>query len=95
MRNPIDLETFAVTGAENAGGRTILTIGRLAEQKAHDVVLRAFADMGDAGKQWRLAIVGEGPLDVGFQRIEGVAEEPLGRRQSHNHQVLGSGVTRE
>ncbi len=40
----------------------ILTVGRLVEDKAQDVLLEAFARAGDEFKQWRLAIVGEGLL---------------------------------
>jgi glycosyltransferase involved in cell wall biosynthesis len=39
---------------------TILTIGRLSHQKAHDVLLRAFAIFRKAHLDWRLAIMGEG-----------------------------------
>jgi glycosyltransferase involved in cell wall biosynthesis len=41
----------------------VLTVGRLVDDKAQDVLLDAFALAGDAFKDWRLAIVGEGRLD--------------------------------
>jgi glycosyltransferase involved in cell wall biosynthesis len=39
---------------------TILTIGRLSHQKAHDVLLKAFAIFCKSHLDWRLAIMGEG-----------------------------------
>jgi glycosyltransferase involved in cell wall biosynthesis len=41
----------------------ILTVGRLVDDKAQDVLLDAFALTGDRFGDWRLAIVGEGQLD--------------------------------
>ena len=40
----------------------VLTVGRLVEDKAQDILLDAFAQTGEAFKDWRLAIVGEGRL---------------------------------
>lgn len=40
----------------------VLTVGRLVEDKAQDVLLDAFAQTGEAFKDWRLAIVGDGRL---------------------------------
>lgn len=40
----------------------VLTVGRLVEDKAQDVLLDAFAQTGDDFKNWRLAIVGDGRL---------------------------------
>ncbi len=40
----------------------ILTVGRLTHQKGHDLVIRAFASIADEFSQWRVRIVGEGPL---------------------------------
>jgi GalNAc-alpha-(1->4)-GalNAc-alpha-(1->3)-diNAcBac-PP-undecaprenol alpha-1,4-N-acetyl-D-galactosaminyltransferase len=39
----------------------ILSVGRLAPQKRHDRVLRAFASISPNHAQWRLALVGDGP----------------------------------
>jgi glycosyltransferase involved in cell wall biosynthesis len=44
-----------------AGGGLVLAIGRLAKQKGFDLLLEAFHRAGLAERQWRLAIVGEGP----------------------------------
>lgn len=40
---------------------TVLSIGRLNRQKAHDVLLRGFALFAANRPEWRLAIMGEGP----------------------------------
>jgi glycosyltransferase involved in cell wall biosynthesis len=41
---------------------TILTVGRLAPQKAYDILLEAFADQSIRACEWRLAIIGDGKL---------------------------------
>lgn len=45
----------------------VLTVGRLVEDKAQDVLLDAFAQTGEAFKDWRLAIVGDGQLSGRLQ----------------------------
>jgi glycosyltransferase involved in cell wall biosynthesis len=40
---------------------TVLSIGRLHHQKAHDVLLKAFALFAEKHAEWRLAIMGDGP----------------------------------
>ncbi|WP_135081481.1 glycosyltransferase family 4 protein [Terasakiella sp. SH-1] len=41
--------------------KIILTVGRLHQQKAHDVLIRAFSHVADKKEDWHLMIVGEGP----------------------------------
>jgi GalNAc-alpha-(1->4)-GalNAc-alpha-(1->3)-diNAcBac-PP-undecaprenol alpha-1,4-N-acetyl-D-galactosaminyltransferase len=41
---------------------TIITVGRLVEQKGIDVLLAAWAQSAEHLPEWRLAIVGDGPL---------------------------------
>lgn len=41
----------------------ILNVGRMVSDKAHDVLLEAFAQLGDEFKGWRLALVGDGRLE--------------------------------
>jgi len=41
---------------------TVVTVGRLVEQKGIDVLLAAWAKVAEALPGWRLAIVGDGPL---------------------------------
>jgi GalNAc-alpha-(1->4)-GalNAc-alpha-(1->3)-diNAcBac-PP-undecaprenol alpha-1,4-N-acetyl-D-galactosaminyltransferase len=55
-------------GHDKSGGRHILpqpfflNIGRLVWDKAHDVLLDAFARLGDEHEEWRLAVVGDGRM---------------------------------
>lgn len=48
--------------ASNHHPSFVLTVGRLVEDKAQDILLDAFAHAGDDCKNWRLAILGEGKL---------------------------------
>jgi glycosyltransferase involved in cell wall biosynthesis len=52
------------TGAFGKGGgsRRLLSIGRLTHQKGIDILLRAFANVAADFPEWRLAVVGDGPL---------------------------------
>ncbi|MGB9181932.1 MAG: glycosyltransferase [Pyrinomonadaceae bacterium] len=66
----------------------ILTVGRLVQDKAQDVLLDAFSRAGDGLKEWRLAVVGDGRLrdtlraraeDLGIAgRVDwhGIVEDP-------------------
>ncbi len=67
-------------------GPTILSVGRLNRQKAHDVLLRAFARFAPDHPGWRLAIVGEGPEERRLRSLANdlgisVAVDWLGQRQ--------------
>jgi glycosyltransferase involved in cell wall biosynthesis len=42
---------------------TLLAVGRLTRQKAYDVLLKAFSMVAPSAEPWRLAIVGDGPLE--------------------------------
>ena len=48
---------------------TILSIGRLSHQKAHDVLLAAFMRFSAKQTKWRLAIMGEGPEDAKLREL--------------------------
>jgi glycosyltransferase involved in cell wall biosynthesis len=52
------------TGAATQSSPAILTVGQMVHDKAHDVLLDAFARAGDSVKDWRLVIVGEGRLQT-------------------------------
>ena len=52
----------ATGGGDDEATDTILAVGRLAHQKAHDVLLRAFAALADEVPGWQLVIVGTGEL---------------------------------
>jgi glycosyltransferase involved in cell wall biosynthesis len=45
----------------------LLTVGRLVWDKAHDVLLDAFALLGDDMGEWRLAVVGDGRMREALQ----------------------------
>jgi glycosyltransferase involved in cell wall biosynthesis len=46
----------------------VLIVGRLVWDKAHDVLLDAFALLGDELREWRLAVVGDGRLKGTLQK---------------------------
>ena len=47
----------------------ILAIGRLVEQKGHDLLIRAFARAHAAEAGWRLVILGEGPQRPALEKL--------------------------
>jgi GalNAc-alpha-(1->4)-GalNAc-alpha-(1->3)-diNAcBac-PP-undecaprenol alpha-1,4-N-acetyl-D-galactosaminyltransferase len=49
-------------------GLTILNVGSLTPQKGQDVLLDAFARIAEAGKEWRLVIVGGGDCDEALRQ---------------------------
>lgn len=81
-----------------------LTIGRLVWDKAHDVLLEAFALLGDELEEWRLAIVGEGRMRarlkaqaeslgvLGRVHWYGVVQDPYAFYRAANIFVLPSRV---
>jgi glycosyltransferase involved in cell wall biosynthesis len=64
--NPLTLMNAKGDNPHGASSLTsspfVLTVGRLVEDKAQDVLLEAFAHAGDEFSEWRLAIVGDGLL---------------------------------
>src|SRR4051812_7610404 len=59
--NPVrPMASFAIEPEREM--RHIVSVGRLAPQKGHDVLLQAFAQVAATHEGWRLTIVGEGPL---------------------------------
>ncbi|MGH6824194.1 glycosyltransferase [Methyloceanibacter sp.] len=56
LAQPPSSETFAFTAP------TVITVGRLVEQKGIDVLLAAWAKVAASLPDWRLALVGDGPL---------------------------------
>jgi GalNAc-alpha-(1->4)-GalNAc-alpha-(1->3)-diNAcBac-PP-undecaprenol alpha-1,4-N-acetyl-D-galactosaminyltransferase len=81
-----------------------LTIGRLVRDKAHDVLLDAFALLGDELEEWRLAVVGDGRLRdalkaqamslgvMGRVHWYGVVQDPYAFYRAANIFVLPSRV---
>jgi glycosyltransferase involved in cell wall biosynthesis len=49
--------------------KSIVSVGRLAPQKGHDVLLRAFAAVAREHPGWTLTIVGEGPERPALQAL--------------------------
>jgi glycosyltransferase involved in cell wall biosynthesis len=66
--NPLVFPKGDGGAAVEDGGRApcaspfILIVGRLVHDKAHDVLLEAFALLGEGFEDWRLVVVGEGRL---------------------------------
>jgi glycosyltransferase involved in cell wall biosynthesis len=62
------------------GGPFFLIVGRLHAQKAHDVLLEAFALMTEALPDWRLVVVGQGDLESKLRALShslGLTEKVL------------------
>lgn len=55
---PVDLSAFGIP----TGAWTVVTVGRLSEQKGHADLIRALAPLMEQDRSWHLLIVGEGPL---------------------------------
>ena len=66
--NGIDVERFRPDTAEEAMRRSIVTIGRLVDQKNHDLFLRAAAALSREVADRRFVIVGDGPLRGALER---------------------------
>src|SRR5262245_49623194 len=61
LPNPLTIPSKSKTSAFSAP--TVITVGRLVEQKGIDVLLAAWSKAGPSLPGWRLAIVGDGPLE--------------------------------
>lgn len=80
---------LALSNGQNGHGHAaptraplILNVGRMVADKAHDVLLEAFAQLGDEFKVWRLALVGDGRLEADLRvRATGLGLE--GRVEWH------------
>jgi glycosyltransferase involved in cell wall biosynthesis len=48
--------------------RMLLAVGRLSPEKRFDLLLEAFARVGDEARDWRLVIAGEGPMRAALER---------------------------
>jgi GalNAc-alpha-(1->4)-GalNAc-alpha-(1->3)-diNAcBac-PP-undecaprenol alpha-1,4-N-acetyl-D-galactosaminyltransferase len=60
--NPVPAPAAAARADAAVDTRLVVSVGRLTEEKGHDLLLRAFARLVDRYPAWRLVIVGEGPL---------------------------------
>ncbi len=77
--NGIDTAAFAAVGSHRAAVRDSLgiapdapvvgTVGRLAEVKQQDVLIRAFAELLPSLPSARLVLVGDGPMRAGLEHL--------------------------
>jgi glycosyltransferase involved in cell wall biosynthesis len=49
--------------------KTVISMGRLTGQKHFDALLKAFAAVSESHKEWRLVILGEGPLENELKKL--------------------------
>jgi glycosyltransferase involved in cell wall biosynthesis len=83
--DPTRFEAAAADGAARAESRSefgwgpdevvAICVARFAAQKAHDVLLRAFAEAATTAPNLRLLLVGDDPFGDGRQRAEALAAE--------------------
>lgn len=68
--NPVELPAPANPAKPPArfGPRTVVTLGRLAPQKGHDLLIQAFAALADRFPDWHLVIYGEGAERPALER---------------------------
>lgn len=59
---PNPLQLSVLNDNQNDSSHEILTVGRLVYQKAHDILLDAFAKVASRNPDWGLTIVGDGSL---------------------------------
>jgi GalNAc-alpha-(1->4)-GalNAc-alpha-(1->3)-diNAcBac-PP-undecaprenol alpha-1,4-N-acetyl-D-galactosaminyltransferase len=60
--NPVPASAAVPAVASGREGFLVVSVGRLSEEKGHDRLLEAFAQVAAARPSWRLVIAGEGPL---------------------------------
>lgn len=70
MPNPVQLPGAirAEPGGENTDTRTILTIGRLTEEKNQAVLIEAFALLAHKYPDWKVRIIGHGDLRLELEK---------------------------
>lgn len=69
LPNPLRASSTSEVAAY--GAPTVVTVGRLVEQKGLDVLLAAWAKAVEALPGWRLAVVGGGPLEGELKQLAG------------------------
>ena len=69
--NPLVIPQHALTGEppRDLGRPCMLIVGRLCEQKAHDILLGAIALLPAGLHHWRLAVVGQGENEADVRRL--------------------------
>ncbi|HIF10166.1 MAG TPA: glycosyltransferase family 4 protein [Sneathiellales bacterium] len=66
--NPIQPYSATVAATARIDTLKFLIVARLNHQKAHDVLLDAFALIADKAPSWRLQVVGDGDLETALKR---------------------------
>ncbi len=59
--NPVVVEPEHGPADKNKVGHTLISMGRLSEEKCFDLLIKAFANIKSDFPEWRLTILGEGP----------------------------------
>jgi len=62
LPNPISINNFPEKNKYKKSGMQLLSIGRLTRQKDHETLIKAFSLLLNKFPNWRLLIIGEGPL---------------------------------
>jgi len=62
LPNPVEPSTTGVASVDDSAENEVLTVGRLYPAKDHATLIRAWAIVEPLHPNWRLRIVGEGPL---------------------------------
>jgi len=62
MPNPVDLSLKDLQISTDMKTCTLLSVGRLDEQKDHESLIRAFRSIAFEYPEWQLRIIGDGPL---------------------------------
>jgi len=65
--NPVVFENR--TTAADIPETTILTVASFSHQKAHDILLQAFAKISNAASEWRLVLIGEGKSEAELRTL--------------------------
>jgi glycosyltransferase involved in cell wall biosynthesis len=90
--NPVLLPPPITCPRQPATTHSMLAIGRLTEQKGFDVLIHAFSELFPRYPDWRLTILGDGPLRPDLERLRdnlglvGLVEFP--GEVKHIHQYL-------
>src|SRR5262249_50312577 len=55
--------------AQRESTRSVIAIGRLTKEKGFDLLIRAFARLSTRHPEWRLTILGDGPLRMEIEHL--------------------------
>ncbi len=61
ISNPLSREVPAIEELNHKRGNVLLSVGRLSEEKGHDILIDAWAKLTSEFPDWRLRLVGNGP----------------------------------